>query len=110
MATRKIQLMHQMFGRKSEDHCKDCKYFMRKLVGDIRLVRKCSIYGETASEASDWCASYPACGLFNQDYAGRKIIDFVKPERAQNIDNEPLEGQIDILKGGEPIGQVHQKE
>ena len=98
MATRKIQLMHQMFGRKNDERCKDCTNFGRALVGDKKLVRKCKIYGVTGSEASDWCAFYPACGLFNQDYAGRKIIDFVKPERAQNIDNEPLEGQIDILK------------
>lgn len=100
MAVRKIQLMHQMFGRKNDEHCKDCKNFGRALVGDKKLVHKCKAYGVTGSEASDWCASYPACGLFNQNYVGRKIIDFVTPDRKKEIDNEPLEGQIDILEGG----------
>ena len=98
MATRKIQLMHQMFGRKDDERCKDCSNFGRTLVGDKKLVRKCKAYGVTGSEASDWCASYPACGLFNQDYVGRKIIDFVKPERAKDIDNDPLEWQIELFR------------
>lgn len=98
MAIRKIQLMHKMFGRKNEEHCKDCKNFGRALVGDKKLVRKCIIYGITGSEASDWCASYPACGLFNQDYAGRNVIGFVRAERAKKLDNEPIDGQIDIFK------------
>ena len=98
MATRKIQLMHQMFGWNKKELCRDCRHFDRWRVGDKIVIRKCDVYGVTASKASDWCASYPACGLFNQDYVGRKIIDFVKHERAKDIDNEPLEGQIDILK------------
>lgn len=66
-------------------------------VGDKKLVRKCKVYGVTASEASDWCASYPACGLFGQDYVGRDVIDFVKPEKNKEVDNEPIEGQMDLF-------------
>ena len=86
-----------MFGWNKNELCRDCKHFDRWKVGDKRVVRKCDIYGVTASEASDWCASYPACGLFNQDYVGRNIIAFVTPERAKKIDNEPIDGQLSFL-------------
>ena len=97
MAVRKIELMHQMFGRSSSGLCKECSHFGRIRVGDRKLVRKCEVYGVTASEASDWCASYPACGLFNTDYVGRNVIDFVRPEKKKEIDSEPIDGQITLL-------------
>lgn len=97
MAVRKISLMYKMFG-KSEHYCRDCFHFGRILVGDKRKVRKCEVYGVTASEASDWKASYQSCGLFNKEYDGRNIIDFVTPERKREIVNEPLEGQIELLE------------
>ena len=97
MVTRKIDLMHKMFG-KAEQLCKDCGHFLREKYRG-KTYRKCEVYGVTNSEASDWNASYQACGLFGKPYDGRKIIDFVTPERKKEIDNEPLEGQLDLLGG-----------
>lgn len=95
MAVRKIDLMHKMFG-KTEQVCKECDHFLREQYRN-KIYRKCEVYGITNSEASDWKASYQACGLFGKEYNGRDVIYFVTPDR--EIDNEPLEGQIDLLGG-----------
>ena len=101
MATRKIELMHQLFGVNGEGLCKECSNFGRYLVGPKNTVRKCSVYGLTHSLATDWCASYPVCGLFNRAYVGRNIVEMVKPGKGpEENDNEPLPGQIDILARG----------
>lgn len=99
MATRKIDLMHQLFG-KTEQLCKDCDHFLRERYRD-KAYRKCEVYGVTSSEASDWNASYQACGLFNRPYPyeGNPIIRYVTPDRKAEADNEPLEGQLDLLGG-----------
>lgn len=97
MTIRKIALMHQFFG-KDGGICKDCNHFLRVQYRGSNC-RKCEVYGLTHSEASDWNASFPACGLFNKEYKGREMIRFVTPERKQEIDYEPLEGQIDLLGG-----------
>lgn len=99
MAVRKIDLMHQFFGN-GEGVCKDCNHFLRVRYRG-KAYRKCEVYGLTHSEASDWNASFPACGLFNNEYGGRNVIAFVTPERKKEIDNEPLEGQIDLLGGAD---------
>lgn len=107
MAKRKIDLMHQMFG-KTEQLCKDCDHFLRERYRD-KTYRKCEVYGVTSSEASDWNVSYQACGLFDKPYGGRNVIDFVTSEKKKEIDNEPLEGQIyvigfDLSHGGDSDG------
>lgn len=99
MSKRKIDLMHQIFG-KAERMCKECDHFRRERYRD-KLYRKCEVYGITNSEASDWKASYQACGLFNTPYPYKdnQIIRYVTPERKREIEAEPLDGQIDILGG-----------
>lgn len=92
MAIRKIDLMHQLFGE-AEHLCKECDHFGRWRVGGATTVRKCEVYGRTRSEASDWKASYQACGLFNQPYDGPDVIRQVRPELKKKEDEKPLEGQ-----------------
>lgn len=103
MAVRKIDLMHQLYGTKPDQRCKDCKHFWSGLIHDYRY-NKCQIYGFTNSEASDWRLKYQACGLFNKDTYVRNVINFVKPEHVKLIMNEPIDGQIDIFKGVETNG------
>ena len=93
MTVRKIDLMHQMFG-KTEGLCKDCFHYMRYHYRD-KPYRKCEVYGVTASEASDWVGRYQACGLFDKPYPYKdyKIIRYVTPERKKETMNEPIPGQ-----------------
>lgn len=99
MAVRKIDLMHKMFG--VSDHlCRECEHYSRYRYRD-KPYRKCKVYGVTASEASDWKASYQSCGLFNTPYPYKdnQIIRYVTPERKREIEAEPLDGQIDLFGG-----------
>lgn len=95
MTIRKINLMYKFFGE-GEEMCGDCSHFHKGLYRG-KTYRKCDVYGMTHGEATDWSKHYMSCGLFNKEYNGRNIVDFVTPER--ETDNEPLEGQIDLLGG-----------
>lgn len=95
MATRKIDLMHKLFG-KSEGLCKECCNYTRYSYRD-KAYRKCIAYGVTASEATDWKASYQACGLFNREYNGKDVIRLVKNGIAKRLIAEPIEGQESLF-------------
>ena len=93
MAIRKIDLMHKMFGLSptEEDVCVKCKNFIHNKGG----YSKCKHYGYTHSEASDWKQKQRGCGLFNQDYNGRKVIELVRPGR--RIEKSEIEGQMTLF-------------
>ena len=63
---KKIERMHEIFGREWGKKCKDCRH----LSGGVNQYKKCEVYGNSASEATDWAQSYEACGLWNKDYEG----------------------------------------
>ena len=92
---RKIKLMHLVFGKetlKGQHICGECSNFERYRYHG-KLYRKCTVYGVTNSEASDWAKKYEACGMFNQEYNGRPIIELVKHN--SSAEPEPLlDGQI----------------
>lgn len=92
--SRKINLMHELFGP-HKNVCANCTNFGRYRVGN-KTVRKCSAYGLTHSEASDWNASYAACGLFGREYKGERIINLVKPERKRECE---VKGQVEMEWG-----------
>lgn len=89
---RKNDLMYSMFGKKSGEKCKTCKH----LKGGINEYRKCRIYGQSASEATDWALSWDACGLWNRNYKGDiPLVNLVKGGRkAKEIQ---IAGQMNIF-------------
>lgn len=97
MAVRKLELMHRQFGRCETHVCGECIHLVSERYHD-KTYRKCKVYGLTNSEASDWAKRWTACGMFNKAYAGRPIINLVRPEK-KNADialDEPLEGQMEM--------------
>lgn len=58
---RKIELMHQQFGRCDGHTCGECSNLTTHCYG--RTYQKCLVYGESSSEASDWTKRWPACGM-----------------------------------------------
>lgn len=92
---RKIDAMHKLFGEMPGKRCEDCKNLIQ---GDYRGVhlRKCTVYGATHSEATDWRKKYTACGLYDQKYDGRPIIELLKCARRKVDDEQPIEGQMEI--------------
>lgn len=96
---RKIDLMHLVFGKKSgkgQFICGECSNFIRYRYGN-KFFRKCVVYGDTRSEASDWAKKYEACGMFNQEYNGRLIIELVKHNSCA-VPEPLLDGQIVFFK------------
>lgn len=89
---RKIDLMYAKFG-KGQGTCKECSNYISGLYKD-RSYRKCEVYGVTRSEASDWKASYQACGMKNSLWTGRNIIECVTPEKSVLVQ---LAGQTELF-------------
>ena len=87
----KINRMYKYFGKSGSDKkCKDCSNLIRVECGN-RRVSKCLVYGDTFSEASDWKQSHKACGMLNQYYDGRPIIEIYEQRRKAD---EQIEGQM----------------
>ena len=96
MAIRKLDLMHRMFGVCDGHLCGEC----RNLVVEEyhgRTYRKCKVYGQTNSEASDWAKRWLACGMFNKRYTGGPIIELVRRDpKPPAAPEEPLDGQMSL--------------
>lgn len=97
--TRKIEEMHRRFGVLQDKRCEDCSNLIKGRYHGMNL-RKCTVYGATHSEASDWRKKYIACGLFNTEWHGTEIIRTLKRSGMPKVPEEPLDGQMDML--GEP--------
>ena len=64
---RKIEAMHRLYGKDTGGGiCADCHHLIRCAAGK-RSVYKCVLYGNTASEATDWRLRWQACMLINHD-------------------------------------------
>ena len=91
---RKIDLMHAYFGILPDKRCEDCSNLIKGEYHNLHL-RKCTVYGATHSEASDWRKKYVACGLFNKEWNGGRVMDIRYKESGESIEEiVPLEGQI----------------
>lgn len=94
---RKIDAMHRLYGC-GVGKCRDCPHIIRKTWN--RTYYKCLVYGDSNSEATDWRASYPACGLIDKPFPEDEIrvVKRLNYER----DSEVLPGQIsmdELMKG-----------
>lgn len=96
--SKKIELMHELFGSRPGEKCSGCSN-LRAASYNCRRYYKCTVYGDTASDATDWAKSWPACGLMNQPYTGRRIMELVRSERKPP--EPPMEGQIDFFGGNQ---------
>lgn len=86
--------MHHIFGKSDKPHtCKECSNFVK---GEYhtKTLQKCKVYGLTHSEASDWVQKYQACGMFNKEWNGNRIIDLVKHNSFRKKETIIPEGQL----------------
>lgn len=95
--TRKIDEMHRRFGELPGKRCEDCSNLIKGRYHDM-ILRKCTVYGATHSEASDWRKKYTACGMYNKDWHGAEIIRTLKHSGMPKPPEQPLDGQMDLLK------------
>lgn len=90
---KKIDAMHERFGIVPDKRCEDCSNLIQGRY-HTKYLRKCTVYGVTHSEASDWRKKYVACGLFNQEWKGQEMMKVFQWENQKKNQIEPLEGQI----------------
>lgn len=63
---KKIDLMHATYGVDAQGRvCKDCPCLVRTQPTQ-RAHYKCTVYSESASEATDWACKWLACGRFGK--------------------------------------------
>lgn len=87
---KKIDAMHHFYGY-GNGLCGECPHFVRRQYDKTYF--KCSVYGTSHSEASDWRKSYIACGLIDKPFPAdeKRIIERVTRDQRQE---EQLLGQI----------------
>lgn len=92
-AKKKIGRMYEYFGRaQSPDAiCKNCKNL--KSYTANRKYYKCRCYGDTSSEATDWRLGWLACGLYNQNYDGKPVVE-IRYRKSRK--DEPMKGQEEL--------------
>lgn len=92
---KKIDLMYKLFGAIENHKCVECSNFCTYQASGT-VVKKCSVYGLTSSEATDWRNKYQACGQFNKPYSGVPVIEKKKHFPHDLEAEQPWEGQIGI--------------
>ena len=98
---RKIDLMYWFFGKACGVHiCKDCSNFVQGQYHN-KTLRKCKVYGLTHSQATDWVQRYEACGMFNKEWNGNNVVDYVRRGGVQPKMDYPLDGQITFEDGAD---------
>lgn len=94
---RKIDEMHRRFGVLPDKRCEDCSNLIKGRYHDMFL-RKCTVYGATHSEASDWRKKYVARVMYCKEWKGTEIIKLRYISDTQKPLEQPLDGQIDLFE------------
>ena len=92
---RKIDAMHEYFGKDESHTCKTCKNLLKLCYHD-KTYYKCKCYGISQSIASDFRQKWTACGLYNETYKGTPLIDVLKHE-PRPTEDEQIEGQMGLF-------------
>ena len=100
MRLKKIDAMHYFYGCDHLDRkCDECDHLIH---GEYhgRTYYKCTVYGCSHSESTDWRKSYDACGLVDHDFPihDNRIIDILKHEPVEK--EEQIPGQVSMFEMG----------
>jgi hypothetical protein len=92
---KKIDSMHESYGKKEGFTCKECSN-LRVYDYHGKKYKKCSFYGITHSEATDWAYSFTACGMHDIAFDEKLNIPIIA-RRKQRTAGKPIEGQVSIF-------------
>ena len=65
-ASARLAKMHQRYGRRDGQVCRDCVFLLR-MRPNRKTFLKCEKAGVSASDATDWRAKWTACGAFEPE-------------------------------------------
>lgn len=94
---RKDEAMHHYYGFDQEcRQCCQCEHFIGGVYHNRRYY-KCTVYGCSHSEATDWRRGYTACGLIGKPFpeGDIRIVDLLKAIRIKK--EEQIEGQTKMM-------------
>lgn len=92
---KKIDLMYATFG--IDTQCRQCRGCpcLKRVVTNDRSHLKCTVYGESASEATDWAGKWMACGRFGKPLElGEHTVLYMAKGNARKPAEGPISGQI----------------
>lgn len=97
LTLRKWDLMRKKFGKQpTAITCKNCEH-LGLYEHHGRAYCKCKVYGISASEATDWKQSAPACGLYpGIPYNGGSVVREVERGRKKAKPGD-IEGQQSLF-------------
>lgn len=92
---RKIDLMYATFGVDTQcRRCKDCPCLVR-VTPTSRPYYKCSVYGESSAESTDWAGKWTACGRFGKPLEpGEHTVLYMAKGSTRKPAEGPIPGQI----------------
>lgn len=92
---RKIDLMYATFGIDTQcRRCRECPCLKRVVTND-RSYLKCTVYGESSAESTDWAGKWTACGRFRKPLEpGEHTVQYMAKGSARKPAEGPLPGQI----------------
>ncbi len=96
MKLRKIAAMYHFYGIDPlSGKCEDCPHFISGEYHGRRYF-KCTVYGCSHSESTDWRKSYTACGLIDHDFPENdaRVIDILKHDPI--LKTEQIPGQMTV--------------
>lgn len=86
-----IEIMHRLYGAYDAKTCGECCHL--ECYQYSRRYYKCTVYGVSCSQSTDWAMRWKACGLLNKDVQNqRPVKDWW---RSNNRAIKPLPPQID---------------
>lgn len=95
--SRPVEKMYQLYGMEKGKRCGDCKHFLRQSYRG-KTYFKCSLYGCSNCQSTDFRVSYDACGMYNKTRDPKQDKPIVKM-RMQN-DTEQIDGQMSLADFG----------
>lgn len=92
---KKIDLMYATFGIDTQfRRCKDCPCLVR-VTPTSRAYYKCSVYGESSAESTDWTGKWTARGRFGKPLElGERTVLWMSKGSKEKPGDEQLPGQI----------------
>lgn len=92
---KKIDLMYATFGVDTQcRRCKECPCLVR-ITPTSKAHYKCTVYGKSRSESTDWTGRWMACGRFGKPLEpGEHTVLYIARNKTRKTAEEPISGQI----------------
>ena len=100
----KVARIQSVYGKGPDGkNCKNCAWLVCHMRD--RAWYKCRVYGTSHSDATDWCLSNPACGMYTEEETKlpkdfRTVTEIYKHKRytypVQHPREPEIEGQISM--------------